>query len=186
MNKFDNLGLSHPAPNMPDHHPVIRQIIKLHFGYPDYKMECVEVGTWVGGSALVLAEFFDKVYCVDTFDGVTAYDWLGNTVYSQERILSTFYSNVKGRLFDRIIPLVGKSSLHAATFPFEVDMVWIDGDHSYEGCKADILGWMPHVKDGGIMAFHDYDWHPGTTKAVDEILPHRTVCDAKVAYVVKK
>lgn len=37
------------------------------------------------------------------------------------------------------------------------DMVFIDGDHSYEGCKGDISAWLPHVKPGGIMAVHDYN-----------------------------
>lgn len=38
----------------------------------------------------------------------------------------------------------------------KVHMVFIDGDHSYEGCKADIEAWMPNVRDGGILAIHDY------------------------------
>lgn len=68
-----------------------------------------------------------------------------------------------------------------------VDMVFIDGDHSYEGCKGDILGWLPHIKKGGILAIHDYakeqvyalphrndvphemPW-PGVDQAVDELL----------------
>lgn len=38
-----------------------------------------------------------------------------------------------------------------------VDMVFIDGDHSYEGATGDINAWMPHIKPGGIIAVHDYD-----------------------------
>lgn len=37
-----------------------------------------------------------------------------------------------------------------------VDMVFIDGDHSYDGCMADILAWVPNLKAGGILAVHDY------------------------------
>lgn len=65
-----------------------------------------------------------------------------------------------------------------------IDMVFVDGDHSYEGCKADILGWMPLIREGGIMAVHDYlkgdlqpdpdgphpkNW-PGVDQAVQELL----------------
>jgi predicted O-methyltransferase YrrM len=39
---------------------------------------------------------------------------------------------------------------------WQVNMVFIDGDHSYEGCAGDIRAWLPHVKPGGIMAIHDY------------------------------
>ena len=38
----------------------------------------------------------------------------------------------------------------------KVDMVFIDGDHSYNGCKGDILAWLPNIKPGGIMAVHDF------------------------------
>ena len=31
----------------------------------------------------------------------------------------------------------------------------IDGDHSYEGCKADYEKYEPHVKDGGLIILHD-------------------------------
>jgi predicted O-methyltransferase YrrM len=70
-----------------------------------------------------------------------------------------------------------------------VNLVFIDGDHSYEGCKGDITAWLPNIKPGGIMAVHDYKkselyehdkdykddaphpkpW-PGVDKAVDELL----------------
>jgi len=38
----------------------------------------------------------------------------------------------------------------------KVDLVFIDADHSYNGCKGDILAWLPNIKTGGIMAVHDY------------------------------
>ncbi len=36
-----------------------------------------------------------------------------------------------------------------------VDFAFIDGDHSYEGVKADFLQYGPLVRPGGIVAFHD-------------------------------
>ena len=35
-------------------------------------------------------------------------------------------------------------------------MIWIDGDHSYEGVKGDIDAWTRRVRKGGVIAFHDY------------------------------
>jgi hypothetical protein len=52
-----------------------------------------------------------------------------------------------------------------------LDFVFIDGDHSYDGCWRDILHWTPKLKKGGLLCGHDYD-HPlkpafGVKRAVD-------------------
>ena len=56
-------------------------------------------------------------------------------------------------------------------------MVYIDADHSYEAVKADIDAWMPHVRDGGILAGHDYGgkMFPGVTRAVQQRFADRTL-----------
>jgi hypothetical protein len=36
-----------------------------------------------------------------------------------------------------------------------ISLLWIDGDHSYRGAKADFDGFMPHVVPGGFVALHD-------------------------------
>ena len=37
----------------------------------------------------------------------------------------------------------------------QIDFAFIDGDHTYEGVKADFNEYGPLVKPGGIIAFHD-------------------------------
>lgn len=37
----------------------------------------------------------------------------------------------------------------------EIDLVFIDGDHSTEACREDWDVWHPHVRQGGAVAFHD-------------------------------
>lgn len=37
-----------------------------------------------------------------------------------------------------------------------LDFVFIDADHSYEGCKQDIEAWYPKVVRGGLLCGHDY------------------------------
>lgn len=37
-----------------------------------------------------------------------------------------------------------------------VDLVFVDGAHEEEDCAGDILGWLPHIRSGGLMAVHDY------------------------------
>ena len=38
---------------------------------------------------------------------------------------------------------------------YEWDFVFIDGDHSYEGVKADFYNILPFLKEETIVAFHD-------------------------------
>jgi predicted O-methyltransferase YrrM len=36
-----------------------------------------------------------------------------------------------------------------------ISFLWIDGDHSYPGAKADFDGFARHLVPGGVVAFHD-------------------------------
>jgi hypothetical protein len=53
-----------------------------------------------------------------------------------------------------------------------LDFVFIDADHGYEGCSADIAAWWPKVKAGGLVGGHDYENTDfpkfGVTRAVNE------------------
>lgn len=51
------------------------------------------------------------------------------------------------------------------------DLVFIDGDHSYDAVKNDISNWLPHVRVGGIICGHDYvDYIKyGVKQAVNEV-----------------
>ena len=42
----------------------------------------------------------------------------------------------------------------------EVDFLFIDGDHTYEGVRKDFEMYSPLVKSGGIVGFHDIVVHP--------------------------
>ena len=49
----------------------------------------------------------------------------------------------------------------------KIDFLFIDGDHSYEGVKADFQTYKTLVRAGGLIAFHDivdndYDTSFGT------------------------
>ena len=51
----------------------------------------------------------------------------------------------------------------------KISVLFIDGDHSYEGCKRDIEAWLPHMKPQGTILFHDCDeTSPGVVQAVAE------------------
>lgn len=59
----------------------------------------------------------------------------------------------------------------------QFDLVYIDGDHSYEAVKRDISDFMSRVKPGvGFLAGHDYNSEtPGVRKAVLEFFPEERV-----------
>ena len=46
----------------------------------------------------------------------------------------------------------------------KLDFLFIDGDHTYEGVKADFENYSKLVGPGGIIAFHDIVPHPPQTK----------------------
>ena len=47
------------------------------------------------------------------------------------------------------------SSAIASTWNRPIRFLWIDGDHSYTGAKADFDGFSSHVTPYGVVAFHD-------------------------------
>lgn len=50
-----------------------------------------------------------------------------------------------------------------------IDMLFIDGDHSYEGVRADVEMYVPLVRLGGIVALHDICHHPQPDVNVDRL-----------------
>lgn len=62
------------------------------------------------------------------------------------------------------------------------DLVLVDGDHSYEGGKADLENVWPLVKPGGVIVFHDitHPLHPYLMRCFDEFVeahraPHQII-----------
>ena len=43
----------------------------------------------------------------------------------------------------------------AETWEKPIELLWIDGDHSFQSVKRDFEIFFPHVVEGGIIAFHD-------------------------------
>ena len=45
----------------------------------------------------------------------------------------------------------------------KIDLLHIDGDHTYEGVKQDYLLYSAMVREGGLIAFHDIAVHADTS-----------------------
>lgn len=51
-----------------------------------------------------------------------------------------------------------------------LDFVFIDGDHTEEGVRRDIIAWKSKVRRGGMILGHDVSW-PTVRKVIDELCP---------------
>ncbi len=126
----------------------------------------VEVGSYLGGSSTFLAVAAKKrgcvVYCVDT--------WLNEGMSEGQRdTYAAFLSNTQ-RFADEIRPLRGRSVEMAEKFSEPIELLLVDGDHSYSGCRSDLEAWLPKLESGGIVVFHDFGWAAGVQRTVQEMV----------------
>lgn len=56
--------------------------------------------------------------------------------------------------------IVANSGACHSRFDGPVHLLFVDGDHRYEGVRADIAGWAPKIPPGGVVAFHDFETAP--------------------------
>jgi hypothetical protein len=141
-----------------------------------------EIGVWNGGlSSILLAEKPDLTLAmVDSWEGegaayVNEAGAAGAALWSHadqaQNLKIALHVTEFAASRRRIVQM--RSTLAAAEFAdASLDFVFIDADHSYEGCMADIVAWAPKVKSGGWLCGHDYanTHHPefGVKQAVDE------------------
>jgi len=75
---------------------------------------------------------------------------------------------------DRRKIIRARSEHAAAALDRPYDFVFLDADHSYEGCALDIAAWSTKVKPGGWLGGHDYENNDfpkfGVTRAVNEFV----------------
>ena len=127
----------------------------------------VEVGSWKGKSTTALLEGCKgPVLAVDNWTG---HDTSSNGALEREAHESDVFAEFKANVghYKNLAVFKGDSKDAAEQITADADMVFIDGDHTYEGCKSDIESWLPKCKK--LIAFHDFNnaW-PGVMKAVNE------------------
>jgi len=112
-----------------------------------------------------------QMVAVDLWQTIAKRDVEGSETYEDrphETVYEHFVQHCKAHFPDRVKIL--RMDTVAAAKEIEdgsLDFVFIDADHTYEGCKADICAWLPKVRDGGLVSGHDYNW-PSVKQAVDE------------------
>jgi predicted O-methyltransferase YrrM len=123
----------------------------------------LEIGSYIGASSLMIAKGLKKtsrLICVDTWqnDAMSEGNWDSYKV---------FHSNTTS-VAKRIETMRMTSAEAGVVFNDQLDFLFLDGDHSYEGVKMDFDIWFPKLKSGGIIAMHDIEWAQGVQRVVAE------------------
>ena len=132
-----------------------RDELRLLANHASRSQSAVEIGSWKGRSSWALLESCPgPVYCVDSWQGANdgnnhAYDEL--QYIDVQRV---FIDNVGH--FPNLNVVKGISWTVADQTPAEVDMVFIDADHSFAGCLADIKAYGPKARK--YLLGHDFSW----------------------------
>jgi predicted O-methyltransferase YrrM len=117
----------------------------------------VELGTYKGTSLFSFLqsikdnELDTEVFAVDTWRGDKHGGFYAEEIYEHvKRIINEYYSRVdvklKKMLFDEAIKDFDDRS---------IDLLHIDGLHTYEAVKHDFDNWKDKVKENGVILFHD-------------------------------
>ena len=102
----------------------------------------VEIGRLLGGSTFLLA-------CANPDVPIYSIDVEPRDDERLRRLLE------EHGLGENVHLIVGDSQ--KGSFPQipDIDLLFIDGDHSYEGCSNDLENWYPKVLSGGHVLLHD-------------------------------
>lgn len=135
----------------------------------------IEVGTWLGGSAIHMASLMKEftipgeIVCVDTWLGspdlILNPDSIGNygmldIQYGYPRIYFQFLANVCYAGYQNTITPFPQTSTNAAvwfkTLNVQADLIYLDGAHGYEAVKLDIDHYWPLVRESGVLLGDDW------------------------------
>lgn len=140
---------------------------------------CAEVGVWRGMfSRHILSKNPSVFYGIDPW---THFPQFGNRCYGKRKgtnqeLLDNIYQQAIDNIgSDSRVSLHRMMSAHAAQIMpnNHLDFLYIDGNHSFEYVLADLIAFIPKMKQGGIICGDDYTFNRckrGAAKAAVKIL----------------
>ena len=127
----------------------------------------LEIGSYLGASSCYLASAINKkkghLYCVDT--------WENQTMPEGEKDTFNLFTHNIASIKNVIIPVRKNSKeLDISDICCQLNMVFIDGDHTYNAVNSDFNKVSDWIIDGGIIAFHDCVHFAGVSKTIGNAL----------------
>ena len=116
----------------------------------------VEIGSYVGGSTVILAEGSARgnkveVYAIDPHLGYLSEGHL----YPDTK--AAFEYNIRKTVSACLInPVYNYSSLAVKDCPDGIGLLFVDGDHSFEAVKKDLSLYKRKLSPDGVIVLHDY------------------------------
>jgi len=124
----------------------------------------MEIGTLRGGTLFALCRLADPSATIISLD-LPRGPFGGGYAWFQIPLLRRFagpeqtLSLIRGNSHED----ASKDGVRVALGGKQLDVLFIDGDHTYDGVKRDFEMYSPFVKRGGLIAFHDIVDHPPET-----------------------
>jgi predicted O-methyltransferase YrrM len=144
----------------------------------------VEIGSYRGRSTIVLAQACPGDVMVYAIDPHIMNDGDPFPFGNDDR--RVFSENIlAAQVADKVCPVNLESHAVAQIWNKPVGLLFVDGQHSYEGVRRDLDGWVPRVVDDGIIAAHDTDWET-VARALDERTDIELVQRASTLSIFKK
>ncbi len=139
-----------------------------------------ELGVFEGKNFELMIEHSPEIaVAVDAWrnDGVVSRNDSG---YSQEK-LDEMYQKFALKMLDKPFVKIFRDYTFnvAPLFPDNYfDLIYVDADHSYDGCLTDLKDWYPKLKDGGFLAGDDYRnlLAPNTLSKIQVVKAVRKFC----------
>jgi hypothetical protein len=123
----------------------------------------VELGTHYGESYFGFCQAVSEhnvpcvCYAVDTWTGEAHAGYYGEEVYAEVES----YNRANYDKFSYLLRTTFDGALSQFA-PDSIDILHIDGLHTYEAVAHDFYGWLPKVKPGGIVLLHDIKTRHGS------------------------
>src|SRR5579864_679456 len=117
----------------------------------------VEIGSWKGRSTICLAlgSLAGKkgpVHAIDPHDFAPDASVMNDGLYRTSALTTfgEFSANLKrAGVIEIVHPIVATSDEAARNWTQPIELLWIDGAHTYENDSRDIQNWSPYIVPGG-------------------------------------
>lgn len=157
-----------------DHHfPIDDAVVLDRLAWRADAQIAFEVGTFVGLTASIIAKHSSKTVCFDIWRATESDDPINEIYRRHPDVMGICQSNLKWHIEEGRVGLIQvPEGQHWSTISrYSPQLIFLDGDHSYETVKRDIQAALHVIWNGGILCGHDYGTFEGVTRAVDELLP---------------